>query len=43
MKLPKVTFEQDYTGIVFGFSFYTKHLELTIAFLFWGVVIQFEK
>jgi hypothetical protein len=37
----KVKFEQDYTGIVFGFEMSFTNKRLVIAFLFWGLTIQF--
>jgi hypothetical protein len=37
-----ITFEKDYTGIIFGFSFYPKQKELVLAFLFWGLVINLK-
>jgi hypothetical protein len=42
MKLPIIKFEEDYTGIVFGFELSFSSKRLVIAFLFWGFTIIFR-
>ena len=38
----KITFEQDFKGIVFGFDLSFRDKSIVFGFIFWGITIKIK-